>query len=373
MEQIVITGGGPTGLSAGIFLAQKGIKPRIFEKKPGLSENSKALGVNARTLSLLEGTGVTERFLENGWKLEGMNVWQKGKVIFHNDLSKQNVKYPFMLIQPQSESERILEEVLVDKGVVVEHGKEVNDLNPKSESVEVFFTNEPNPLETACYFAADGANSTSRRSLGIPYKGSDMDGTWSIYDLELDIPLNPNEGHIILFKKGAMALIRIKKNIWRIAGNLPGLLEHLPKGTVTGRIVWQSDFSISNRIVENFQTGQVFFGGDAAHIHSPLGARGMNLGIEDAYIFTEMYYKGRQDKYHELRKPVVEDIVHKVRDMTSLVRGKSLMAKSVRMIAPVMGFFSPIMENQLARFVMGLDHEVDQHYLRPNKTFASRN
>ena len=83
-------------------------------------------------------------------------------------------------------------------------------------------------------------------------------------------------------------MIRLKENVWRVAGNLPSLLNYLPPGTVIGDTHWESTFTISHRIARQLEKNNVAIIGDAAHLHSPVGARGMNLGIEDAFVLSEL-------------------------------------------------------------------------------------
>ena len=106
-KEILIIGAGPSGLSMAIFLNELGYKPKVIDKKKSISDYSKALGVNPRTLELFEPLGITEKFLNNGRKMNALNIWKGDKLIVKNDFQKVNHKYPFMLIQPQKESEEI--------------------------------------------------------------------------------------------------------------------------------------------------------------------------------------------------------------------------------------------------------------------------
>lgn len=85
---------------------------------------------------------------------------------------------------------------------------------------------------------------------------------------------------------GLVFLLCIRDGVWRLFGDVPGLLGRLPPGTRAGDSVWQSSFHITHRMAEREVDGRVVIGGDAAHIHSPVAARGMNLGIEDAFVYA---------------------------------------------------------------------------------------
>lgn len=90
-------------------------------------------------------------------------------------------------------------------------------------------------VSTSVLLCADGSRSTVRTSLSIPFTGSSFDEPWKLYDLELDPPLNRNEAHAFLLKGGGMFMVRLDDRLWRVIGNLPDLLEHLPKGTTVSR------------------------------------------------------------------------------------------------------------------------------------------
>src|SRR5690242_6641973 len=138
-KQILIIGAGSTGLSSALFLHEQGFKSRIIEKRPEPSKISKALGVNPNTLKLLEKTEVTKRFLENGRKVECFNFWCNDKLVYKNYLTKLKHPYPFMLVQPQSETEGIIEEALSERGIFVERGMALENLTQQNGNVQLFF------------------------------------------------------------------------------------------------------------------------------------------------------------------------------------------------------------------------------------------
>lgn len=140
-DQILIVGAGPAGLSSALFLSEQGIKPRIIERNTNVSQFSKALGVNPRTLQLLETSGLTSRFLEKGRKMEKINLWKGNQLIFQNNLSKISHPYPFMLILAQKESEAILLEELNNRKLNVEFGTSFKSLHGDSTHIQVVLEN----------------------------------------------------------------------------------------------------------------------------------------------------------------------------------------------------------------------------------------
>ena len=250
-SRCLIVGGGPAGLAAALFLSARGIQPRIIDKRDDVSLYSKALGVNPRTLELLESSGLTQRFLDNGRKMECINLWHKDRVVFRNQLSAVKHRYPFMLIQPQRKSELLLAEALTQRGIRVERQTELAQLQQEGSQSLVRLDLPGGMTEEAVYetvIGADGAHSRVRDQLAIAYEGFQYQEPWELYDIALETTLHPDEGHILLFPEGGVIMIRLEENIWRVAGNTKPLLDRLPRGTKVGNVVWQSTFTISHKL-----------------------------------------------------------------------------------------------------------------------------
>jgi 2-polyprenyl-6-methoxyphenol hydroxylase-like FAD-dependent oxidoreductase len=174
----------------------------------------------------------------------------------------------------------------------------------------------------------------------------------------LDTPLAPDEAHAFLLDGGAAFAVRLHDDVWRLLGNVSDLPSRLPTGTTAGRIDWESDFGISHRVAERFQVGRVCLAGDAAHIHSGLGARGMNLGVEDAFVFAALASQGRIEDYEAIRRPVVNSVVRHVEQLTAVPRGRSFAARLARTLLPVVAPVLPVVAGNVRTFILGLDHEV---------------
>lgn len=357
----MIVGAGPTGLSAALFLAERGVSVRIVEQHDGLSRHSKAFGVNPRTLSLLESTGVTERLLTQGHRVAALNIWRHGRRMFQLDLAKTNHRFPFVLIHAQAKSEAALADALKQRGIDVEFNTRLIDIQSDRDSVIAHLKRPDAQAERVnCRFAlgADGAHSTVRQRLGLGFPGDAYPELWKIIDLRLDSSLAGEQGHLVLDDQGAVFLIRLEADLWRVAGNVPSLLQHLPVGTHAGEVLWESDFRIRHSIVQQFRVGSVAIAGDAAHLHSPLGGRGMNLGVEDAYVFAHLIAEQHLDSYDDLRRPVVQSVVRRVARLTQIARGKSFSARLARWFSPLVGTTLPLAAGSLRKWVLGLDHEV---------------
>ena len=361
--KVLIIGAGPTGLAAALFCAARGHEIRIVEKRVQRSPHSKAFGVNARTLELLEETGATGRFLANGRRMSAVNLWAGERHVVRNDLTPAAHPYNFLLVQSQADSERILEEQLASRGVLVERGVALRTVEVARDRVFASLAgSREERVEAEVLLGADGSGSRVRESLGIAFEGEGSAEPWRLYDVELEVEtLASDEAHMVMLSDGALFLVRIGGNVWRVLGNVPDLLARLPAGVRAGVVHWSSDFGIAQKVAASFSDQErVFLAGDAAHIHSGLGARGMNLGIEDAFVFADRLTAGQRSRYGEERRRVVLPLMRRIDRLTGVMRGHSLLARAARWVVPAVGpALLPLALPTLRRFVLGLDHPVE--------------
>jgi 2-polyprenyl-6-methoxyphenol hydroxylase-like FAD-dependent oxidoreductase len=358
---ILIIGAGPTGLAAALFLAERGHRARIVEKRVTPAPWSKAFGVNARSLSLLSTSGVTAQFLENGRRMERLNLHRRGRTLATLRLDQVDDPFPFMLVQSQADSERLIETALCERGITVDRGIEAVTIKRNEDKAKVHLRTGSldSTVIADCVLDASGASSVVRKSLGIAFNGTAYDEPWQLFDIELDnLPMPHDDGNIIIHDDGGMFLVCHHDNLWRVLGNVPNMLDHLPHGTKVGRIHWESDFEIANRVAGWFAEPPFFLAGDAAHIHSGIGARGMNLGIEDAYVFASLYDRRQLDRYDKLRRPVVEKVVSQIKRAMGPPRPSTVAGRIVRAAPWLVPVAITLVRNAAQRWLLGLDHEL---------------
>lgn len=359
--ETLIIGAGPTGLAAALFLSERGHSVRIIDRRREPSPHSKAFGVNARTLELLASSGVTDAFLRNGRRLERISLHRNGKILANLQLSDVDHRYPFMCVQGQAHSERLLTEALAARSIVVERGVELRALEHRHDGVTATISADgvDEVVFATRIFAADGASSTTRELLGIDFDGISYPEQWRLYDVELEGPLDDDDAHIMLLDDGGMFVVRHEGTIWRVLGSGGDLLGSLPVGTSVGPIHWQSDFEIANRVASRFSDGQVYLAGDAAHVHAGIGARGMNLGIEDAYVFARMLDEGRLSEYDATRRAVVKKVVGQITHMMMVPRATTFPGKLVRRFPGIIRTVVPRVRHRVQPWLLGLDHSID--------------
>ncbi len=356
-DKILVAGAGPVGLVAALELARLGRPVRIVDARELPSRQSKAIGINARTLELLESSGVTERLLALGRKVPGLNFLRNDRVLFQLRFSTIAHRYNFMLALPQCRTERTLEQRLNEFGVEVERSTELVGFSQEDDRVRCVLSHRgaEQAFEAHCLIGADGAHSTVRKVLGIAFPGQAVPGEWSLADVEMETPLDRDRVNLVIQSDAIFLQIRIADSVFRLASNQPDVLDRLPPGSRVQRIIWRSDFGVSHRQAESYGTGRVFIAGDAAHIHSPLGGRGMNLGIEDAVDLVERIACNSVDQYSEARHRKGARVIRLVTAQTRIVTSANPAVRVIRdrVLPPIVS--RNFVQRRLVPRVLGLE------------------
>ena len=265
-------------------------------------------------------------------------------------------RFNFMLALPQSRSEALLAEALAARGIEVERGTELIDFEeePAGPQVRLSRNGTVEAVRPTLVIGADGAHSRLRSALGIGFPGGRIEREWHLVDVPLESALATDEVHLCLLGRDLLFMLSIDGRVARLVSNRAALLEQVPRGRRIGEALWRSSFRISHRLAERFGVGTAYLAGDAAHIHSPVGARGMNLGIEDACVLAGLIAEGRASDYEGLRRPVARRVVRETDAMTRLAAGLGPLRRAVRdFLGPLLLRLPPVQAG-LRRRIMGL-------------------
>ncbi|CAN5418085.1 FAD-dependent monooxygenase [soil metagenome] len=332
---VLIIGAGPTGLALACQLIRFGVDFVIIDKKETTTPFSRAIGVQARTLEIYEQIGLAKKLISLG-KPAGKVRMIEGGVIrgeaFLMEIGTGMSPYPFMLIVEQGKHEKLLYDHIREQSRDVRWQTELLTFSQNDDGVTAQVRNADGDAETinAKYLVAcDGAQSKVRHDLGLTFEGDTVGRLFYVADVQIDWEFSHDALQICLAKHTITAFFpMVGENRYRIVGTFPAGHE-ADEGDLLyaeierqieldtemklkiSHVNWFSVYKVHSRAVNKFSEGRCFVAGDAAHIHTPAGAQGMNTGIQDGYNLAwklAMVCKGRADvklldTYNEERLP----------------------------------------------------------------------
>ncbi|HEX6578787.1 MAG TPA: FAD-dependent monooxygenase [Jiangellaceae bacterium] len=300
---VLVVGAGPTGLTLAAQLRAFGARFRIVDRQIDRVHESRALAIQPRTLEVLAGLGVTAELVARGNPAVQLRMHLGRRVVSLPlyDRGLSDTAYPFLLFLSQAETERVVGEHLGDRGVAIERGVELVGLEPEEHRVTcrlVHHDGRPETVVARNVVGCDGAHSAVREFARIPFVGAAYPQTFLLADLEVD-GLERDAAHAYVTEAGMLLFFPLRTPAsWRMlamrarsdqTGESIGLARlqaivdaYSREGLRLRDPVWMTDFRLYNRGATRYRAGSVFLAGDAAHIHSPAGAQGMNTGIQDA-------------------------------------------------------------------------------------------
>lgn len=304
---VLIVGAGPTGLMLANQLARHGVRPLLIDRHAGPSLQTRALGVQARTLEIYARLGVIEQALAWGKQATGANLWADGRHTARVPLGDAGLTlspYPYILILGQDDNERILGDHLRTQGAEVQWNTELVGLQQAGDHAEATLRmpdGSTRSVRAAWVAGCDGARSAVRTLSGIGFPGAPYEHVFFVADVQARGAMVPGELNVYFWRDGFHLFFPMRggDDHWRIVGILPAALrgrDDIGFDAVLPSVRheagaqlqvqgcrWFSTYRIHHRAAETLRAGRAFLLGDAAHIHSPVGAQGMNTGLQDAY------------------------------------------------------------------------------------------
>jgi 2-polyprenyl-6-methoxyphenol hydroxylase-like FAD-dependent oxidoreductase len=304
---VVVVGAGPTGLSLACQFVRYGVDFVILEKNEGITPYSKAIGVQARTLEIFEQIGLAQRAVEQGTIAEKGRLLIGGEVRGEFDFSNIGEglsPFPFVLMLEQSKNEQLLYEYLKNHQKDVLWKTELESFLQDAGGIAAQVRTADGAsqvIEAEFLVGCDGPKSLVRHTLGLSFEGSTFERTFYVADAQIDRRLSHDALNICFAKNSFVVFFPLKgEKRFRIVGVFPeefnkdegDILYEEIEARIKDEskldldihhVEWFSTYKVHTRHVGRFSEGKCFLAGDAAHIHSPAGAQGMNTGIQDAY------------------------------------------------------------------------------------------
>ncbi len=350
---VLVVGGGPVGLTASLELRRRGIDVIVLDRLAAPAGIAKAVGVQPRTLELWDSVGIARPALDAATALRGMIGYTNGVETSRLDIRlPDTVPYQFTAL-PQDQTERVLADALAEFGTCVRRGVEFVSLSQDDTGVVAIVRDAAGERTISSLFliGCDGAHSAVRAQLGLAFEGDAFPEEYMLADVEVDWDLPPGysvrashltedtvddllvciplPGHkryrISMFVPPELSTAGDDTVGHGLEGGRAPELRHIqavldrlsPQPTTASNMRWSSVFRISHRIVDRYRSGRVFVAGDAAHIHPPTGAQGMNTGVQDAYNLgwkLALAVRGHAadgllSSYNDERLPVGQEVV----------------------------------------------------------------
>jgi 2-polyprenyl-6-methoxyphenol hydroxylase-like FAD-dependent oxidoreductase len=389
---VLIVGAGPTGLMLAGQLDRFSIPYRVIEKNDGPTTQSRALAIQARSLEIFSQMDIAQWAVQQGKQAKGVNYVAKGKLsqrISLEGFGKLLTEFPYLLILDQSRTEQLLIDFLHNHGHSVEWQTELVSFTQDNHGVLATLKHADGKQENVqaeWLVGTDGAKSIVRHILGIPFGGKTYEHLLYVLDCKVNWPFQDDEGYVAFSDHSFAAFFPMTEGRCRVISMLP---EELPgNGQVTFEEVekdfaermqmdielsdpkWISVYHAHHRYVSTFQKGRCFLAGDAAHIHSPVGAQGMNTGLQDAYnlawklalVLRRKADQSLLETYTDERLPIAKSLVQTTDRAFSLTLSKNRLARFwIMHLAPkVLALI--LREKHLRRFVFNTISQIGIHY-----------
>jgi 2-polyprenyl-6-methoxyphenol hydroxylase-like FAD-dependent oxidoreductase len=334
---VLIVGAGPTGLTLAAFLLVEGIDVTLVDRQTEGANTSRAAGVNARTMEVLEGIDVTRRLVKEGIEAPLFTIRDGAKVLLPIDFSGLETQYPFTLLVPQFITERLLLDRVRELGGDVIRPKVLATITQDADGVTATF-DDGDVVRARYVVGADGMHSTVREQAGIGFTGGAYEHSFVLADARLTGDAPTDDVRLFWSGEGLTVVAPLPNGTFRIVAPVDDAPEDPsvafvqdvldtrgPGGITVTEVTWGSRFRIHHRVADTYRAGRILLAGDAAHVHSPAGGQGMNLGIQDAVALADALTAvlgggpdSLLDDYSATRRPIARQVVELTDRLTRL-------------------------------------------------------
>lgn len=351
---VLIVGAGPTGMSAALAAHQQGLSVKIIDKHAKGLSYSRAILVNPHTLHLLKPFGVADRIIQRGQRIQSLSMRTFDGIILSGDIPAVPQQLPGIGLA-QLCTEQCFLEALAERGIHIQRPAHMFNFEQDAQGVTTYLNTadsaEPQAIRSRYLIGADGFSSRTRQLLGIDYHQADLPYQLQVQDAAIEWPF-PEDMCMWLEDVGVVMAFKLSDHVVRFAGTDLNLLSRIPQLPAINHIIWQSNFDVHFAQVAEYGRGRVWLAGDAAHVHSPIGGRGMNMGIADGISLGNALATGQFADYAKARHKIASAWVKQNRIMTSLLTDNGPKGQFSRRAArTVLRAASGLMGDKLANVV----------------------
>jgi len=393
---VLIVGAGPVGLMMACQLALRNISFRIIDKKDQRTNYSGALIVQARSLEIFQQMGIAQSAIQSGIIANEIRLIFNGKKSFSipvKDLGKGLTQFPYLLLLEQSKTEQLLTDFINNLGCSIERVTELDRFSQDDHHVTSILklpNGQEDTVTSKYLIAADGARSMIRKQLQIPFIGKTYPNSLFVCDCKANVDLLPDQLCFSFSDETTAGFFPLPGGGWRIDGAISSDLDAkdplafndvrynlADKAHMEIKISdpdWFSVFHVNERYALSFQQNRCFLVGDAAHIHSPVGAQGMNTGLQDSYnlawkLEMVMHEKAKEsllNTYSSERIVVAKNVVSGTEHAFTLVTSRNFFAKlfRVHVLPCILQLILPtlIKQQSIRHFFFRRISEIGIHY-----------
>lgn len=379
--EVLVVGAGPTGLTLAAALGAAGVDVRIIDAAPGgARESSRATTVHAATLAqldVLDGAG--RAIAGQAARARGSTLWHGRRRVARVQYDRMPGRYAHMANLPQQQTEAVLRDRLGATGHDVGWGLTLESLDADGTAVAARLGGEQGEQRIRSRFVVgcDGAHSTVRRKIGAQLEGRTHPERFLLADAVLRTDLDPDQTHMFVSTRGVLGVMPMPDGSFRFNGTLAGEEDATPDalpglmaarlGNAADRVMledvrWSATYQTHSRCADRYRAGNVFLAGDAAHLVSPVGGQGMNLGIQDAvnlgWKLAAVLRRGAPepllDSYAEERRPVAQRALRTSEMMTRMFTARHPVERALRNSALRVAHRVPPVQRRLAWEPAGL-------------------
>ncbi len=350
--EVIVVGAGPVGMTLATALAMRGVDVLLLDRQAAGANTSRAAVVHARTLEVLTGLKVTDELVSRGVITPRFTLRDRDRALMTVDFGGLPTAYPYTLMVPQDVTERVLQDRLHEVGGRVHRPYEVSAVTQDATGATVT-TGDGQSVRARYVVGADGMHSAVRGFTGINFTGDRYPQSFVLADIRMDWDL-PGDEVMLYFSPAGLAVVApLPGGRHRIVATMDQAPEHpdhdLVQSVLGARgpqrnpirvreVVWSSRFRVHHRLADRYRAGRLFLAGDAAHVHSPAGGQGMNIGIQDGVALAgrlaAVLRDGAPDRvldgYETERRPVAARVVALTDRMTRAATTRSVPAQMVR-------------------------------------------